>query len=227
MLDEEHEDIPQDSNDSNIYSLGRMGDHNVGIACLPKGQPGLVSAATVASQMKSSFPSLRFGSMVGIGGGVPSGDSDIRLGDVVIGQPQMQHGGVVQYDLGKAEAEGRFVRTGSLNAPPQFLLSALSKLELNDQRGRRSLPIHLSALDKKPHLSRESAGPDLLFEQMYKSSRRSGMRKGRWKKSSERAPRTAQEVQVHYGTIASGNQVVKDAAARDRWSREFGLYTLL
>src|SRR5579859_7611228 len=29
MLDEEHEDLPQDSNDSNLYTFGRAGDHNV------------------------------------------------------------------------------------------------------------------------------------------------------------------------------------------------------
>lgn len=39
--------------------------------------------------------------MVDVGGGVPSARLDIRLGDVVISQPYMQHGGVVQYDFGE------------------------------------------------------------------------------------------------------------------------------
>ncbi len=43
--------------------------------------------------------------MVGIGGGVSSAESDIRLGDVVISQLHMQHGGVVQYDFGKTVNE--------------------------------------------------------------------------------------------------------------------------
>jgi hypothetical protein len=38
MLDEIHEDISQDSNDNNIYTLGRVGEHNVVIACLPAGR---------------------------------------------------------------------------------------------------------------------------------------------------------------------------------------------
>jgi hypothetical protein len=58
MLDEEHQDLPQDSTDTNSYSFGRIGEHNVVVACLPAGQLGTSSAAAVASQMKSRFPSI-------------------------------------------------------------------------------------------------------------------------------------------------------------------------
>ena len=51
--------------------------------------------------MSITFPRLRFGLLVGIGGAVPTPE-DIRLGDVVISQPDGTEGGVVQYDLGKA-----------------------------------------------------------------------------------------------------------------------------
>jgi len=54
MLDEEHQDLPQDSTDTNSYSFGRIGEHNVVVACLPAGQLGTNSAAAVASQMKSN-----------------------------------------------------------------------------------------------------------------------------------------------------------------------------
>src|SRR5437764_9647810 len=87
MLDEEHEDLDHDANNTNIYTLGRIGEHNVVIACLPKGQTGTDSATAVAVQMKSAFTSIRFGLMVGIGGGVPSLKADIRLGDVVVSSP--------------------------------------------------------------------------------------------------------------------------------------------
>jgi len=69
--------------------------------------PKLVAVAT---QMKATFRSVRFGLMVGIGGGVPSTDSDIRLGDVVVSQPHQGYGGVVQYDFVKA-TPSRFQRT--------------------------------------------------------------------------------------------------------------------
>jgi nucleoside phosphorylase len=110
-----------------LYTLGRIGEHNVVIACLPPGQMGTNSAAAAAIQMKSKFSAIRFGLMVGIGGGVPSAELDIRLGDVAISQPHLQHGGVVQYDFGKAGPNG-FTQTGALNTPPTILLHALTKL---------------------------------------------------------------------------------------------------
>jgi hypothetical protein len=69
MLDEEHI-TPEYNNahDTNIYTCGKICEHNVVIACLPEGQMGTNSAATVAAQMKSTFTSTRFGLMVGIGG---------------------------------------------------------------------------------------------------------------------------------------------------------------
>ena len=51
------------------------------------GAYGNISAATVGMQLLSSFHSIRFGLMVGIGGGVPSSNADIRLGDIVVSQP--------------------------------------------------------------------------------------------------------------------------------------------
>lgn len=122
MLDEERQDLPQDPTDINVYTFSRIGEHNIVISCLPAGQMGTNSAAAVASQMKSKFPSFRFGLIVGIGGGVPSAQSDIRLGDIVISQQHLLHGGVVQYGFGKIGVDGHFTRTGSLNVPPAVLL---------------------------------------------------------------------------------------------------------
>jgi hypothetical protein len=49
MLDEEHEDLEHDENDNNLYSLGRIGDHNIVIVCLPAGLIGNNPAAAVAT----------------------------------------------------------------------------------------------------------------------------------------------------------------------------------
>src|SRR4051794_7350483 len=67
--------------DQNSYQLGSIGKHNIVIACLPSGSYGTVNAAVVATQIVFSFPSIRFGLMVGIGGGIPNASHDIRLGD--------------------------------------------------------------------------------------------------------------------------------------------------
>ncbi|KAL4935051.1 nucleoside phosphorylase domain-containing protein [Aspergillus oleicola] len=49
------------------------------------GWMGTNAAAAATQKMSSSFPSIKHGLLVGIGGGVPSDKADIRLGDVVVG----------------------------------------------------------------------------------------------------------------------------------------------
>ena len=221
LLDEEHEDIPHDPNDTNLYTLGCIGEHNIVIACLPAGRTGTNSAATVAVQMKAKFTSIRFGLMVGIGGGVPSDESDIRLGDVVVSQPYMQHGGVVQYDFGKTTPSG-FARTSFLNTPPTILLNALVKLQANKTRHRSVLLEYLSALSSVPEFARDNAGPDILFESTYNHVGGPTCEKCSIDRLLERTKRGSQEIMVHYGTIASGNQVIRDGVTRDRLSSELG-----
>jgi hypothetical protein len=63
---------------------------------------------------------------------------DIRLGDVVVSQPNKTFGGVVQYDSGKTTPSG-FERTGSLNSPPRILLSALANVQANELREKSKL----------------------------------------------------------------------------------------
>ena len=85
MLDKTHPQLSQPAGDDNAYlHSGRKLGHNIVIACLPSGVYGTIAAATVAANMRTTFPSIRFGLMVGIGGGVPSANDDIRLGDVVV-----------------------------------------------------------------------------------------------------------------------------------------------
>lgn len=88
MLDKHYRSLSLTSaTDPNNYALGSIGEHNVVIASLPKGKHGTTSAATTATNMLSSFPNIRFGLLVGIGGGIPSQEHDIRLGDVVVSKP--------------------------------------------------------------------------------------------------------------------------------------------
>ena len=91
--------------------------------------------------------------MVGIGGGAPSSMKDVRLGDVVVSQPEGTVGGVVQYDLGKAMKDGKFIRTGTLNAPPRVLLAAVTRLKAKHLGEDSQIPKLLSdMLAKKPKM---------------------------------------------------------------------------
>jgi nucleoside phosphorylase len=221
MLDEEHEDLELDEHDNNLYSLGGIGEHNVVIVCLPAGLIGNNPAAAVATQMRATFRSVRFGLMVGIGGGVPSAKTDIRLGDVVVSQPHQGHGGVIQYDFGKATPSG-FQWTGFLNSPPMILLSAVAKLQAKQKRRRTMIMEHIFKLGHLSEFNREAAGLDVLFEATYDHEAGSTCVSCSLGKRVDRQPRADEEPVIHYGTIASGNQVIKDAAKRDTVSEEFG-----
>jgi nucleoside phosphorylase len=225
MLDEEHCDLERDptDNDENLYALGSIGGHNVAIVCLPAGRIGNNPAASVATQMRATFKAIRFGLMVGIGGGVPSPASDIRLGDVVISQPHQAFPGVVQYDMGKT-LEDRFERTGSLNSPPNILLAAVAKVKANELRGRSQLSTYASKLERIASFKRTRAGRDVLFEAAYHHNGGPTCDLCSVDRQVERQPRESEEgdVVVHYGTIASGNQVMRSAAERDKVSAELG-----
>jgi nucleoside phosphorylase len=226
MLDEKHRDLPQPSSDHNAYSLGRIGLHNVVIACLPKGKIGIAPAATVAAQMSCTFTSIRFGLMVGIGGGVPCEKHDIRLGDVVVSTPTDQHGGVIQWDMGKTTKGGRFERTGALNQPPTVLITALSKLESTNKMEGSKVSKYLSDIVAiSPELSSDftlqTSIDDVLFEAEYDHvDNNDTCSNCDVNRIVTRSPRDV--VTIHYGLIASGNQVMKHGVKRDEISRELG-----
>ena len=228
MLDELYEPLPMLPHDQNTYTLGRIAKHNVAIACLPKSQIGTNSAATVATAMQFSFPSIRFGLMVGIGGGVPSRKNDIRLGDIVISTPTGTKTGVVQYDFGKTEEEGEFHRTGALSKPPAELLSAVSHLET-----KYGLEKHLSEHitngfgrwfpDWAARYAYQGADCDQLFEASYdhfEPDDGTCQRCSEFRIVADRLPRDNSLPVVHYGNIASGNQVMKNGISRDRLSKQ-------
>ena len=101
FLDEERPRLRyQSDKDSNDYTLGKINEHNVVIAGLPLGRYGTTNAAVVARDMVRTFPNIRIGLMVGIGGGAPSKHHDIRLGDVVVGASINCRNELLQYDFG-------------------------------------------------------------------------------------------------------------------------------
>lgn len=224
MLEERHNSLPQQSYDSNYYTLGRIGAHNVVIACLPAGVTGTNSAAAVATQTRSTFTSLRFGLMVGIGGGVPSANNDIRLGDIVISKPTGTSGGVIQYDFGKTIQQQRFERTGSLNRPPDILLSAVGSLQARHMMGEIELSTHLSDLRSK-YPTLQSRYPGVERDQLFASDYDHPLGSDTCVKCDKGrlVPRSDRDDELpiaHYGLIASGNQVMRDGNTREKLRRE-------
>ncbi|OQE40897.1 hypothetical protein PENCOP_c005G06057 [Penicillium coprophilum] len=227
MLEKLHHPLSQPKSDHNAYTFGSVGGHNIVIACLPSGVYGTTSAAVVLAHMLPTFPSLRFGLMVGIGGGVPSKDADIRLGDVVISMPTATSGGVVQYDYGKTLRDGCFKRTGSLNKPPQYLLTAISQMRSKVIGGDTLIEDIVSEiLQKHEKLQQQFSRPDKnwLFQATYDHKGNSAdCSKCEPDQLVTRTTREAKEPIIHYGLIASGNQVMKSATTRDAVAQELNI----
>jgi nucleoside phosphorylase len=226
MLDEMHQSLPT-SRDQNSYTLGRIGAHNVVIAVMP--EIGNNSAAIVATQLLNDFRSIRFGLLVGIGGGIPSDDEDdIRLGDVVVSKPTATFGGVVQFDRGKIYSNGQFERTGTLKKPPAVLMANVHKLEAQHRRVGNKISEYLSEmLERFPNMEEEyvylGIEHDQLFEASYHHKDRKTCRQCDRSKVVERALRKNTTPRIHYGTIGSSNEVVEDSETRDKLREDLGI----
>jgi len=138
----------------------------------------------------------------------------------VVSIPHKQHGGVVQCDLGKATPIG-FQQTGFINSPPRILLNAVSNLQANQLKGKSRLLEYLSKLTDLPVFAREKAGHDILFTAEYDHEGGAICERCIKEKMIERESRS-QEIIVHYGTIASGNQVMRHGTMRDKISLSLG-----
>jgi nucleoside phosphorylase len=233
FLDEKHEGLEYVSpHDNNDYTLGKIGKHNVIIAVLPYGEYGISSATGVAKDMLHSFPNVRIGLMVGIGGGAPSRKHDIRLGDIVVSAPGDGKGGVLQYDFGKTIQGQGFRATGFLNQPSMSLRTAMNGLMAQyESEGHRLEEAINSILEKKPRLRQKYKRPDPSSDRLYQSAVTHPpnneascaavcgddpsnliLRPDRTKDEDNPA--------IHYGLIASANQLIKDSSVRDRLAAE-------
>jgi hypothetical protein len=160
------------------------------------------SAATVAKDMLRSFP-IKIGLMVGVGGGVWSKKVDVRLGDVVVSQPEGIYGGVVQWDFGKIES-GCFIRTGSLNKPPRPLLNAVQDLQTRHITDGDELAEHLPKLvQNKPRMAQtftyQGTVHDCLYESTYSHAGGETCDGCDIRRTIKRRPRITSDPCIHYG----------------------------
>ncbi|KAH6993968.1 hypothetical protein EDB82DRAFT_500346 [Fusarium venenatum] len=213
MLDERHPSLPGRVNDTNSYVLGTMHKHDIVIACLPADQYGTNNAASVLSNMKSTFPNIKIGLMVGIGGGVPI-KADIRLGDIVVGIR------IMQFDLGKT-LSGGFQRTAIPKIPDSSIRTVISNLRSEHELKSSRVPMILEdKMNEYPAYCLPDEA-DRLFQSTYShESSKSDCDRCDQSKLEPRKIRGSTNPVIHYGAIASGNQVMKDATTRDEIARE-------
>ncbi|PMB66326.1 hypothetical protein BM221_007313 [Beauveria bassiana] len=199
MLDEVHDELPDRSAGQTVlYTLGRVASYNVAIAGYPVGEVGGGVSGSMVSEALRDFPKLEAGLLVGIAAGIPSSKHDIRLGDVAVAVPTKDNPGVIGYDIVKFEQDQVRIKQWQ-NSTHSLLRSAINSIRVHQGRPGYSFTRHLEVLDKAVAFRRPGSphpDSDFLVSDMQQFDHRD-------------------EPIVHYGTILSGNGVIKSKAKRD------------
>lgn len=197
--------------------------------CLPSGSYGTSSAASAGSNMKRTFSNIAFYLLVGIGWGVPSSQNNVRLGDVVISTLTREYPGVVQHEFEKVTERGEYERIGSLQRPPEFLLSAISVAQSDPDLSLSHLFEDIEMIGERqqayryPRVSHDKLfAAEFTHESGYDTcSKCQGPTVERkHRRIIDSSSGEYQVPKIHYGNIASGNQVTKNAQKRDEISRK-------
>ncbi|USP74567.1 hypothetical protein yc1106_01841 [Curvularia clavata] len=231
VMDEEY---PQDDVQyDNVYYLGgRIGKHNVVIGVPTK--MGLSNTAILAAKMSAGFPNIKYFLVVGVAGGVPHyGTGEIVLGDVVVSYPRRKHGGVIQYDEGAWKDSGRLEFHGHTNGIHHNLMAAINSFRAKGcfQNITQVLQQMRLKLDERRKNQYDDPGTahDSLFADTYEHQ---GTRSDDCKDCCDRekvisrakrgkaAFRLPDSPFVHFGTIASSNQLQISVAERKRLQQE-------
>ena len=252
MLDFRHGDLPKTSSrDPNTYILGSIGKHNVVIACLPEGEIGNNVAATVATHMISAFPSMRVGLMVGIGGGIPPkvrlGDVVVSTpvgeypGVVQWDMGKATEGGSFQR-TGALNKPPSSLRTAIGRLKTEQELTGSQIPQYLDQMAKRYpnlAPKYLRSDSLKNilfkaghgHISKaatdsEAAPDENSTEEAYDDDEEDDEDEEkeacRFCDKSQIVKQTPRDMRIHYGLIASGNRVIKDAIFRKKLNKDLG-----
>ncbi|KAH0538230.1 hypothetical protein FGG08_005149 [Glutinoglossum americanum] len=230
MLDNRHRGrFPIRRGDDYVFQAGDMCGHNVIIATLPAGQEyGTGSAAALASQVKKFLPNLWFGLLVGVAAGLPnfsrSPPLDIRLGDVLVSLPTSENTGLIAYDLGKETGQKGFqpLRSGNVLANTETIVrSAIGSIKLLAPNDAEVIFPYYENIKHKSHPNGTFVDPgqeqDILYqvdddgnEHLVEREERPGDKR----------------IRVWYGTIGSGDKLMKDARKRNELRDKYNLIGL-
>ncbi|PCG92028.1 Hypothetical protein PENO1_090830 [Penicillium occitanis (nom. inval.)] len=155
--------------DANIYTTGRIKNHDVVLAYMPG--MGNRTSAGVASVLPVSFTGIKLALLVGICGGVPyaSDRTEIVLGDIIIGDS------VIEYDFGRQYPDRFERKEGIMEAPAspnreiRSFLNFLRTLQMRDLVQRQTMD-YLKILQEMKGNQWKYPGilQDRLFEASYR-----------------------------------------------------------
>jgi nucleoside phosphorylase len=206
---------------------------------------GTDAASDLAARLRAAFRNIECFLVVGIGGGVPSygpsgAQSHIVLGDVVVSYPRGSYGGVVRYDFGAWTAENRLEFRWHTNSPPDSLLTTVNALQSrHSMKCGTKIPTFLQEMRLKIHIDEsekfedQGAAFDKLFqndclhpEESAKKDYEACCESIKSKLRQYRgigADRRRDTPKIHYGNIASSNQLQISAAKRDQLHNDLGV----
>ncbi|EPS40245.1 hypothetical protein H072_5937 [Dactylellina haptotyla CBS 200.50] len=223
MLDHRHKTPPVNVlRDRNKYTCGDINGHNIVITCLPLHNIGTLNAAIVVDQLTYSFPNIKVALLVGIGGGIPRAPKptdptkDIHLGDVVVGWTSPEAEAVVKWDQGKRLPGGKFQIISRLSPPDRALGNVLSDLYVAHIDGEINFVKHLERCEVS-RFPRPDPSEDTLYEADYHHPEGSNDCKScDSNRKVDRPQRAKRDFEIHFGTIATGDTVMRDALLRDK-----------
>jgi hypothetical protein len=138
---------------------------------------------------------------------------------------------VLQYDLGRAVQNQRFVITGLSLQPPTVLRTAVNELMAQyESKGHRFEELINGILEKNPRLRQKYKRPDRSSDKLYQrgvthldDALTCAAVCGDDPSTLVLRPERTEEDDnpaIHYGLIASANQLMKDALVRDQLAAE-------
>lgn len=213
--------------DINTYINGRIGEHPI-VLCYMPGM-GKTSAASIASNLRVSYPEVQLALVVGICGGVPYTTNGVQifLGDVIISDS------IIECDFGRQYPGGFQRKTDvrdTLGRPNQEIrghLKALQTSEAHTEFENRMLQHLGSILKANPKWQHPSPDDDVLFSDSPDNKCREELGKdchllGCDDKQIIRRRNNTEPVKpsLHIGKIASADTVMKSGVHRDEIARK-------
>lgn len=132
----------------------------------------------------------------------------------------------IPYDIKKALKCGTSAMNGYLHPPPQHLRCALSEIKSDPTLSRTPpLQAYLQQIQKSTkHYHHPGHENDKLYASDYiHQDDNKACDSCDSEQQLPRTPRKSTDPVIQYGTIASGNQVIKDAEQRDKLARQYDI----
>ena len=134
---------------------------------------------------------------------------------------------MLQYDFGKTLHDGTFIQTGSLNHMPTSIGTALARLRATTRlRGYKFPGMVDQMINTYPDAGFERPiENDQLFVSTYNHvEHEDDCSKCKVDEMIHRKPREKPGVpSIHFGTIGSANQILRNPSVRDKLHQEFGV----